>query len=741
MKLAILSRAPRAYSTQRLRTAALDRGHQVKVLNTLRFAIDLSGEEPDLQFRGRQLTDYDAVLPRIGNSITYFGTAVVRQFEQMDVYTPNTAYGITNSRDKLRATQILSRHNIGMPATTFVRDRADVIPAIERVGGAPVVIKLLEGTQGIGVILAPELKVAEAIIETLQSTKQNVLIQRFVKESKGRDIRALVVGDRVVAAMRRVARGDEFRSNVHRGGTVEPVELPEEYERVAVRAAQIMGLRIAGVDMLEGNEGPLVMEVNSSPGLEGIEAATKLDVAGAIIDYIDNQVAFPQIDVRERLSVSTGYGVAELVVHGDAELVGKPLGESGLRERDITVLTLHRGTTVVPNPFPAARAGGGGPAAVLRQARGDAVDDPRPPEAPGPGQEAPQAPDPRLLSPSVGVMTSVAFIGLGSMGQGMASCLLAAGHDLVVFNRTPTRADALVARGARRAATPREAADGADIVVVMVSDDDASRAVWLGEDGILASSQKEGALAIECSTLSHGWVVELDDRVRRAGRRYLDCPVTGLPDAAAEGRLTLLVGGDPTDVAEAQDVLDALATDVVRFGPVGAGTAYKLMINLMGAVQIAALAEGLALAERAGLDLEHRREGDLDEPGRQPSGGPQRPAHGERRPRGPGRLLRAPATEGRPVRARSRGRGRRRCALRPDRAGAARRGREHGARRAERERRHRGRASGTGPPLVLRVGLTRRPVSRETTRRRPFDETAFGHIRPRAHSGQTRPHR
>jgi len=350
MKLAILSRAPRCYSTQRLRTAALDRGHQVKVLNTLRFAIDLSGAVPDLQFRGKQLSDYDAVLPRIGNSITYFGTAVVRQFEQMDVYTPNTAYGITNSRDKLRATQILSRHNIGMPETTFVRDRADVIPAIIRVGGAPVVIKLLEGTQGIGVILAPELKVAEAIIETLQSTKQNVLIQRFVKESMGRDIRALVVGDRVVAAMRRVAQGDEFRSNVHRGGSVEPVQLDDEYQRVAVRAAQIMGLKIAGVDMLEGIDGPLVMEVNSSPGLEGIEMATKLDVAGAIIDYIDNQVAFPQIDVRERLSVSTGYGVAELVVHGDAELVGVRLGDSGLRERDITVLTLHRGTNVIPNP-------------------------------------------------------------------------------------------------------------------------------------------------------------------------------------------------------------------------------------------------------------------------------------------------------------------------------------------------------------------------------------------------------
>jgi len=351
MKLAILSRAPRAYSTQRLRTAALERGHQVKVLNTLRFAIDLSGDEPDLQFRGKQLSDYDAILPRIGNSITYFGTAVVRQFEQMDVYTPNTSWGITNSRDKLRASQILSRHNVTMPATTFVRDRADVIPAIERVGGAPVVIKLLEGTQGIGVILAPEIKVAEAIIETLQSTRQQVLIQRFVKESKGRDIRALVVGDRVVAAMRRVAQGDEFRSNVHRGGTVEKVELDPEYERVAVRAARIMGLRIAGVDMLEGNEGPLIMEVNSSPGLEGIEAATKLDVAGAIIDHIDHQVAFPQIDVHERLSVSTGYGVAELVVHGDAQLVGKKLGDSGLREKDITVLTLHRGAKVIPNPY------------------------------------------------------------------------------------------------------------------------------------------------------------------------------------------------------------------------------------------------------------------------------------------------------------------------------------------------------------------------------------------------------
>ncbi|XPP27779.1 MAG: RimK family alpha-L-glutamate ligase [Leucobacter sp.] len=350
MKIAILSRAPQSYSTQRFQQAALDRGHRVRVLNTLRFAIDLAGDGPDLRYRGKPLSDYDAILPRIGASITYFGTAVVRQFEQMDVYTPNTASGISNARDKLRAIQILSRHSIGMPETAFVRNRADVRPAIESVGGAPVVIKLLEGTQGIGVILAPQVKVAEAIIETLHSTQQNVLIQRFVAESRGRDIRALVVGDRVVAAMRRIASGDEFRSNVHRGGTVEQVQLDAAYEQTAVRAAQIMGLRVAGVDMLEGDEGPLVMEVNSSPGLQGIEAATGLDVAGAIIDYIANQVNFPEIDVRQRLSVSTGYGVAELVMHAGAEQIGRPLGDLGLWDRDITVLTLHRGVQVIPNP-------------------------------------------------------------------------------------------------------------------------------------------------------------------------------------------------------------------------------------------------------------------------------------------------------------------------------------------------------------------------------------------------------
>lgn len=350
MKLAILSRSPHSYSTRRLRTAAEERGHTAKVLDTLRFAIDLAGDEPDLQYRGKPLSDYDAILPRVGASITFFGMAVVRQFEQMDVYTPTTAAGIANSRDKLRSMQILSRHDIGIPATTFVRDRKDVLAAIERVGGAPVVIKLLEGTQGIGVILAPDKKVAEAVIETLQSTRQNVLIQRFIAESRGKDIRAFVIGDRVVAAMRRSAQGDEFRSNVHRGGTTEVVELGDTYQEAAVRAAQIMGLKVAGVDLLESDDGPMIMEVNSSPGLEGIETATDLDIAGAIVDFVANQVAFPELDVRQRLTVSSGYGVAELHIGERSDLVGKTLAGSGLRERDITVLSLNRGTKVVPNP-------------------------------------------------------------------------------------------------------------------------------------------------------------------------------------------------------------------------------------------------------------------------------------------------------------------------------------------------------------------------------------------------------
>ncbi len=350
MKLGILSCSPRSYSTRRLREAAEQRNHKVLVLNTLKFAIDLEKGDPDLYYRQKQLSQYDAVLPRIGASISYFGTAVVRQFEQMDVFCANSSAGISNSRDKLRSLQILSRHHIGIPQTTFVRDKKDVLPAIARVGGAPVIIKLLEGTQGIGVLLAETVKSAEAIIELLQSQKQNILIQKFVAESKGRDIRAFVVGDQVVAAMRRVAQGQEFRSNVHRGGLTEPVELDEVYRETAVRAAQIMGLRVAGVDLLEGKSGPQIVEVNSSPGLEGIERCTQLDIAGAIIDYIAAQVNFPEIDLRQRLTVSRGYGVAEIHVPEGSNYIGKSIRDSGLRERDIIVLTLNRGTSTIPNP-------------------------------------------------------------------------------------------------------------------------------------------------------------------------------------------------------------------------------------------------------------------------------------------------------------------------------------------------------------------------------------------------------
>lgn len=350
MKLAILSRSPNCYSTRRFREAALERGHKVKVLNTLKFSIELEEGTPDLYYSQKQLSHYDAVLPRIGASISYFGTAVVRQFEQMDVFCANSAAGIANSRDKLRSLQILSRHKIGIPKTTFVRDKKDVLPAIERVGGAPVIIKLLEGTQGIGVLLAESVKSAEAIIELLQSQKQNVLIQKFVAESKGRDIRAIVVGDRVVAAMRRVAQGQEFRSNVHRGGLTEPVVLDDEYQETAIRAAQIMGLRVAGVDLLEAKDGPQIVEVNSSPGMEGIEGCTQLDVAGVIIDYIAAQINFPEIDLRQRLTVSKGYGIAEIHIPEGSKYVGLSIGDSGLPDKDVNIMTLYRGTTVIPNP-------------------------------------------------------------------------------------------------------------------------------------------------------------------------------------------------------------------------------------------------------------------------------------------------------------------------------------------------------------------------------------------------------
>ncbi len=351
MRIAILSRGARLYSTKRLKEAAVMRGHEVKVLNTLGFSIEVERGQPRLFYRNKALTDYDAVIPRIGASVTFFGTAVVRQFEQMGVFCVNPSHAISVSRDKLRALQVLSRHRIGIPKTLFVRHADEIIPGIERMGGPPVVVKLLEGTQGIGVILAESPKIAEAIIETLSGpAKMSVLLQQFVKESKGRDVRAFVVGNRVVAAMRRIAQEGEFRSNVHRGGRAEEIKLDPEFERVAVHASQVMGLRVAGVDMLEGKDGPVLMEVNSSPGLEGIEAATGVDVAGEIVRLIEEEVLFPEIDIRQRLTLQHGYGVMEVPIDASSELCGKTIKESGLRERDVLVLTIQRESVAIPNP-------------------------------------------------------------------------------------------------------------------------------------------------------------------------------------------------------------------------------------------------------------------------------------------------------------------------------------------------------------------------------------------------------
>jgi len=335
MRIAILSRGPKLYSTRRIVEAARQRGHEARVLNTLLFSIEVASHSPRLYYKDKPLPRYDAVVPRIGASITFFGTALVRQFEQMGVFCVNPSHAISVSRDKLRALQVLSRHRAGIPTTLFVRHAGEILP----------------GTQGIGVILAESTKIAEAVIETLSGpAKMSVLLQKFVKESKGRDVRVLVVGSRVVAAMRRVAQGDEFRSNVHRGGHAEAVELPEEYERTAVHAAQVMGLRVAGVDMLEGRDGPIVMEVNSSPGLEGIESATGIDIAAEIVRLIEEEVLFPEIDIRQRLTLQSGYGVMEIPIDESSELCGKTIADSKLRERDVLVLTIQRGGLSIPNP-------------------------------------------------------------------------------------------------------------------------------------------------------------------------------------------------------------------------------------------------------------------------------------------------------------------------------------------------------------------------------------------------------
>lgn len=286
MKIGILSRNKRLYSTKRLVESAKERGHDVRVINPLRCYMNIASFKPSIHYDGAAL-EFDAVIPRIGASITFYGTAVVRQFEMMGVFSLNESVAISRSRDKLRSLQLLSRRGIGLPVTGFANSPADTEDLLSLVGGSPVVLKLLEGTQGKGIVLAETIKAAESVIEAFRGLDADFLVQEFVAEAGGSDIRCFVIGDKVVAAMKRQAQEGEFRSNLHRGGSAEVVKITPEERSTAVRAAKIMGLSVAGVDILRSNHGPVVMEVNSSPGLEGIEETTGKDVASLIIEYIE----------------------------------------------------------------------------------------------------------------------------------------------------------------------------------------------------------------------------------------------------------------------------------------------------------------------------------------------------------------------------------------------------------------------------------------------------------------------
>ncbi|HEY9876986.1 MAG TPA: 30S ribosomal protein S6--L-glutamate ligase [Leptolyngbyaceae cyanobacterium] len=287
MKIAILSRDPTLYSTRRLREAGEIRGHDVRVVDHLRCYMNITSHKPIVMYQGKPLEDFDAVIPRIGASHTFYGTAVVRQFEIMGVFTANESQAISRSRDKLRCLQILARLGIGLPVTGFAHSTKDIDGLIDTVGGAPLVIKLLEGTQGIGVVLAETNQAAKSVIEAFRGLDANILVQEFIKEAGGADIRCFVIGEKVVAAMKRQGAVGEFRSNLHRGGTASKIRLTPEERSTAIRAAKAMGLRVAGVDLLRSNHGPVVMEINSSPGLEGIESATGIDVAAKIIEFIE----------------------------------------------------------------------------------------------------------------------------------------------------------------------------------------------------------------------------------------------------------------------------------------------------------------------------------------------------------------------------------------------------------------------------------------------------------------------
>ncbi|MGB0602042.1 MAG: ATP-grasp domain-containing protein [Candidatus Poseidoniaceae archaeon] len=348
-RLAVLSRGPRLYSTRRLVEEARLREMDVAVINPMQFSLFVAEQDIGILHQGQKF-DYDAVIPRIGHSITRHGVAVLRHLEQLDVWTANTSQGILQSRDKLHSSQILARNRIPTPRTAYVRDMKDIERAIDAVGGLPVVVKVTQGTQGQGVFLRHTLRETGNLVQGLLVTGKAVLIQEYIAESHGKDIRALVVGGKVVASMRRKARGREFRSNYHLNGTVEKVEISDEYAEVACRAARVLGLNVAGVDLLEGNDGPLVLEVNSSPGLEGIEKASGVNVAGAIIDYVISESDFNEVNVDQLLKTIPGQGVLSVHLRNHPHLIGSPIRE--IFKEDMPVFALSRAGDLIWNPDP-----------------------------------------------------------------------------------------------------------------------------------------------------------------------------------------------------------------------------------------------------------------------------------------------------------------------------------------------------------------------------------------------------
>ena len=348
-RLAVLSRGPRLYSTRRLVEEARLRNVDVAVLDPMQFSLFVADQDIGILHKGQRF-DYDAVIPRIGHSITKHGVSVLRHLEQLEVWTANSSQGILQSRDKLHSSQILARNRIPTPRTAYVRDMQDIERAIEAVGGLPVVVKVTQGTQGQGVFLRHTLHETRNLVQGLLVTGKAVLIQQYISESHGKDIRALVVGGKVVACMRRKARGREFRSNYHLNGTVEKVEITDEYSEVACRAARVLGLNVAGVDLLEGNDGPLVLEVNSSPGLEGIEKASGVNVAGAIIEYVMSESDFSEINVDQLLRTIPGQGVLSVHMRNHPHLIGAPISE--IFKGEIPVFALSRAGDLIWNPEP-----------------------------------------------------------------------------------------------------------------------------------------------------------------------------------------------------------------------------------------------------------------------------------------------------------------------------------------------------------------------------------------------------